>query len=69
MSKSVAILQQKHEAEIKQMKEETASEINKIEKLYNNVLESWDRTKNDLKDVEEENMQLIRSIAHLSEAL
>jgi len=60
---------QQHEAEIEEMKQETAKEVGRIEKLYNSVLESWDRTKSELKSVEEENMALIKTIAHLSEAL
>ena len=51
------------------MKQETAKEVGRIEKLYNSVLESWDRTKSELKTVEEENMALIKTIAHLSQAL
>jgi len=69
MTKSVALLEQKHEEEIKKIKQDNEVEIGKVEKLYNNVLESWDRAKKDLREVEEENKQLIRSIAHLSEAL
>lgn len=62
-------LQEKHEAEIEEMKKETAKEVGRIEKLYNSVLESWDRTKADLKEVEQENLALIKTIAHLSDAL
>lgn len=65
----IAAQAKEHEKELAAQRAAADKQTQRVEELYKSVQDSWERSKRQNADLQEENSQLIKNIAHLSEVI